>query len=130
MILDTSFIIDLQNSVADAVSKAEEIEEAGRPRRVPHVVLYELYIGVGKGIHTEDNRERLRDTLSALPTTSTTQSIAERAGVIEGELQVDDEGVGAVDAIVAATAVEHDEPVVTSDVSHFERVPGVNVETY
>ena len=130
MILDSSFLIDVQNGVDAATTKARELERSSRPRRVPHVVLYELYIEVGKGSQTEANRDRIDRVLSSLPLEPTTPAIVRRAGKLEGELQGSDEGVGAVDAIVAATALEYEEPVVTADVDHFERIPDVDVESY
>lgn len=52
MILDSSFLIDIQNGVPAAVDTIDEIEAGDQPLRVPHVVVYELYIGVGKGTQT------------------------------------------------------------------------------
>jgi len=130
LILDTSFLIDVQKGVEAAVEKAVEIESNGCPRRVPHVVLYELYIGIGKGAQTDENRERVENVLSSLPLEPTTPSIARRAGKIEGELQKEGEAIGAVDAIVAATALDYDEPVVTADSGDFERVSDLRIETY
>jgi predicted nucleic acid-binding protein len=130
LILDTSFLIDVQNGVDAATEKAREIESNGRPRRVPHVVLYELHIGVGKGVQSDENRERIESVVSSLPLEPTTPSIARRAGRIEGELQADGEAIGAVDTLVAGTALEYDEPVVTADVDGFERVPGLRIERY
>lgn len=130
MILDTSFLIDVQNGVDAATTTARKLERTSQPRRVPHVVLYELYIGVGKGTQTAANRDRIDRVLSSLPMEPTTPAIARRAGELEGDLQGSDEGVGAVDAIVAATALEYEEPVVTADEDRFERIPGVDVESY
>ena len=97
---------------------------------MPHTVLYELYIGVGKGIQTDENKEQVENVLSSLPLEPTTPSIARRAGKIEGELQKNGEAIGAVDAIVAATALDYDEPVVTADIRDFERVSDLRIETY
>ncbi len=130
MILDTSFLIDLQNGRDAAVAAAEEIEASGHPRRVPHVVLYELYVGVGKGSRSQANRQRVDQVVRSLVLEPTTPSIVRRAGELEGELQADDESVGAVDAIVGATALSYGESVVTADVTHFERMDGVAVESY
>ncbi len=130
MILDTSFLIDVQNGVDGAIQKAREVESNGRPRRVPHVVLYELYIGVGKGVQSDENRERIESVVFSLPLEPTTPSIVRRAGRIEGELQTDDESIGAVDAIVAATALDYDEPVVTADTDDFERISGIRIQKY
>ena len=45
-------------------------------------------------------------------------------------MQADGEAIGAVDALVAGTALDYDEPVVTFDVDDFERVPGIRLEQY
>jgi predicted nucleic acid-binding protein len=71
--------------------------------------------------------------LRALPTVNLSDSIAKRAGIIEGELQAkdeSDEGIGLVDALIASIALEYDEPIVTGDPDDFRRVEGVRVETY
>ena len=49
---------------------------------------------------------------------------------LEVELQKDGESIGAVDALVAATALDYDEPVVTADTEDFELVSDLRVETY
>jgi predicted nucleic acid-binding protein len=124
LILDTSFLIDVQNGVDAATEKAREIESNGRPRRIPHVVLYELYIGVGKGVQSDENRERIESVVSSIPLEPTTSSIARRAGRIEGE------AIGAVDALVAGTALDYGESVVAADTDDFERISGLRLQTY
>lgn len=130
MILDTAFLIDLQNGLDDAVEMAAEIEASGAPRRVPHVVLYELYVGIGKGTQTAANRERIDEVVDSLLLEPTTPSVVRRAGEIEGTLQAGGDGVGAVDAIVGATALAYDEPVVTANVDDFDGMEGVTVARY
>jgi len=129
VILDSSFLIDIQNGIPAAVDTIDEIESAGRPLRVPHVVVYELYIGVGKGTQSAQNRARIDAVLGSLTLEPTTLEIVRRAGELEGSLQQHDQAVGAVDAIVAATARRYDEPVVTAD-DHFARIDGVEVVSY
>jgi hypothetical protein len=75
-------------------------------------------VAVGKGTRTAHNQRKYERLLDGLPTVGLTSAIAKRAGEIEGEAQAadpNDSGVGAADAIVAATALELDEPVVTDD---------------
>lgn len=129
MILDSSFLIDIQNGVPAAVDTIDEIESAGRPLRVPHVVVYELYIGVGKGTQSAQNRARIDAVVGSLTLEPTTLEIVRRAGELEGSLQQRDQAVGAVNAIVAATARSYGEPVVTAD-DHFARIDGVEVVSY
>jgi predicted nucleic acid-binding protein len=122
VVIDTNFLIDLDNNRPAAIEKAREIERAGKPRRVPRIVISELWIAVGKGAQTQHNREKFERLLSGLPHVDLTTPIAKRAGEIEGRIQSFDEndvGIGLADAVVAATALEFDEPVVTDDKTDF-----------
>lgn len=129
MILDTNFLIDLDNDRPEAIETARRIEHEGLPRRVPRIVMFELWIAVGKGVRTEHNRRKFERLLDGLPQVELTPPIAKRAGEIEGETQAadpNDIGVGTADAIIAATAVELEEPVVTDDKGDFvNRIQGV-----
>lgn len=133
MILDSSFLIDIEAEYDPALTKAQEIEAAGAPRHVPLIVVFELYISVGKGTRTDENRQTVNRVLQSLPIVGLTEPIVKRAGIIEGELQAADSGdlgIGPADAIIAATALEYAEPIVTDDSDDFERVDGVMVEPY
>lgn len=133
MILDSSFLIDIGWEHEGALATAQEIEAAGHPRRVPLVVVSELYISVGKGFRTDENRRTMERILRGLPIVEPTVAITKRAGVIAGELQAadeSDEGIGLADALIASIALEFDEPVVTGDPDDFRRVEGVRVQTY
>lgn len=141
-ILDTNFLIDINANRPEAVEKAREIERDGRPRRIPRVVTFELWVAVGKGSRTEHNREKFERLLDGLPQVDLTASIAKRAGEIEGRTQAADQndvGVGTADAVIAATAVELGEPVITDDRTDFveriqtqapAQVPGLDIERY
>lgn len=124
MILDTNFLIALDAENPDAIATARELEAAGHPRRVPTVVTAELWTAIGKGSQGEANRRKFERLLNGLPEVELTTDIAKRAGEIEGRAQAADEndsGVGIVDAVIAATALEYDEPVVTRDERDFVR---------
>lgn len=133
MILDTSFLIDIEASEQAALDKATEIEDSGLPQRVPTLVVYEMFLSVGKGTRTEENRRTVERVLGSLPCEPATESLTRRAGILDGELMAADErgdGIGPADAVIAATALEYGEPVVTGDPTDFERVPDVEIERY
>ena len=133
MILDTSFLIDVQRGTRRAVDVAADIESGDRPRRVPFVVVYELFMGVGKGTKTEANRRRVEQVLDRFSSLPATEPIMKRAGFLDGVAQREyGSEIGTADAIVAATALEYDEPVVTDDVRDFQRMPAADlrIETY
>lgn len=52
------------------------------------------------------------------------------AGRLHGELAAAGDRIEQNDYIIGATALTEDEPVVTRNASHFERIDGVSVRTY
>jgi predicted nucleic acid-binding protein len=120
MILDTNYLGALKDQQAGALSKAKELEASGEPLRVPTIVGYELFISVGKTtkqVYKEKDRRAYRRLTSSKPKAELTEQIAMRAGILEGQHQRSDEkpNLGAGDAVVAATALSYDEPVVSDD---------------
>jgi predicted nucleic acid-binding protein len=68
------------------------------------------------------DEQRLRRTLDQIDELSVDRLIAESAGRIRRTAQL-----GIPDALIAATALEHDLPLMTRNVRHFERVAGLKV---
>lgn len=140
MIVDTNFLIDLDTQIPAAVNKAQEIEQAGLSRKIPQVVISELWVSVGMGTTPAKNRRTYQRLLQGLPRADLTETIAKRAGEIHGQSKTDDpnnSGVGLVDAIIAATALQYGEPVVTNNATDFvNRIQqnlgysSLDVETY
>ena len=129
MILDTNFLGALKDQNSGARSKADELEASDVPLRVPTVVWFELFIPVG---HTSQQRYKIKDQqayrrlIANKPTVELTRSIAKRAGVLEGEHRQSNDKLklGPADAIVASTALELNEPVVSDD-GDFDDVDGL-----
>ncbi|WP_123535637.1 PIN domain-containing protein [Halosimplex salinum] len=130
MILDTDFLIALGED-DDAEEKALELETADVPLRVPAIVLQELYVAVGAGENSNQNARKFEALVANKPLVDIDENIARRAGVLEGQHLTSDEKptLGPGDALVAATALQFNEPVVTSD-GDFKTVDGLAVETF
>lgn len=131
MILDTSFVEDVSRGDTDAVVTAERLSTQDVPERLSVMTLYELYWGVGYVDTPTDEVDRLDAVLETKETYDITAPIARKAGRIAGQLTRDgtplnDPG----DELIAATGIVHDEPVLTRNVEHFDRIPGLRVETY
>lgn len=131
MILDTEFLISLRVEEPDALELAAELEAAGVPTRIPTVVIQELYVGVGAGDDATENVRAYEALVGNKPVVALDENISRRAGVLEGQHLTSDAKptLGPGDAIVAATGLVHNEPVVTND-SDFESVDGLTVERY
>jgi predicted nucleic acid-binding protein len=132
MILDTNFLIAIGQQDGGAIEKAKALEEARVPLRVPTMTVYELYLSVGKGAYSDENKRQIEAVLGNRPLLEVTEAVAKQAGIVEGELQASDSksAIGPVDAIVAAMGLEYNEPVVTDDVEDFGQVEELTVESF
>lgn len=131
MILDTEFLISLRAEEEAALQLATELETSGVPTRVPTIVIEELYVSVGAGSQSNANARDLEALVENKPVVELDESIARRAGVLEGEhlTSNSDTDLGPGDAIVAATGLTLNEPVVTND-RDFQSIDGLQVELY
>lgn len=130
MILDTSFLIDVMNASPAALAKVDEIEEDGADQHVPAMTLQELYIGVGASEMPAEERRKVEYVVESRSIVPTTAAIARKAGRIDGNLRTDGTPIDIGDATIGAVGVVRDEPVVTGNPTHFDRIPGLEVETY
>jgi tRNA(fMet)-specific endonuclease VapC len=101
------------------------------PTRIPTVAIQELYVSVGAGADPTGDARAYDALVANKPVVPLDENIARRAGVPEGEHLTSDSKptLGPGDAVVAATGLVHNEPVVTND-TDFETVDGLPVELY
>lgn len=131
MILDTSFVEDVAREDADAFERATDLAAAGIPERLSVLTVYELYWGIGYVETPQAEKDSVDAVLETKEVYDVTPEIARKAGRIAGTLSsrgepLNDPG----DEIIGATGVVYDEPVLTKNVDDFERIPGLEVETY
>lgn len=129
MILDTEFLIELDDGNQAAREKAAELEAANVPLRVPTIVIQELYVGVGAGSQSFENARKYEALIANKPVVEMDENIARQAGALEGRHIASDSkpALGPGDAIVAATGLQYNEAVVTND-RDFTHVDGLSVE--
>lgn len=129
MILDTEFLISLDDGDDATLETAAQLEAADVPLRVPTVVVQELYVGVGAGSHSFDTAQKYEALMAHKPIVELTGTIARQAGALQGQHLVSETkpALGTGDAIVAATGLQYNEAVVTSD-DDFTHVDGLTVE--
>lgn len=131
MILDTSFLEDVAREDDAALEKAAALQREGIPERLSVMTLYELYWGIGYVDRPQAERDAVDAVLDTKETYPVTPEIARKAGRIAGSLSrqgnlLNDPG----DELIGATGLVHEEPVLTKNVDHFERIPDLQVETY
>lgn len=124
MIVDTSYVLDLLDGDRSAFEKGETLTDDSVPLNVPTMTIVELFTGYG-ATEDEDEARLVENALRGHPVVQLDELVARRAGWIAGQT-----GLDYGDSVVAATALQFDEPVLTGNVGDFERVEGVAVETY
>jgi len=128
LILETTFLIDLeredQRGRPGAAVAFLEANEAAR-LYLPFVVAGELAAGVSMR-----DRARWEAFLAPFYVLPSTPDVSWHYGRAFRHLQDEKRLIGANDLWIAATGLAYGMPVVTRNVSHFRRVPGLDVETY
>jgi predicted nucleic acid-binding protein len=129
VILDTTFLHDLMYGDDDAVEKARELDEEGNVA-LSSMTVYELYYGVGYTDKGRAEKKKVESVIGSKQVLPADASVMGKAGKIDGRLSRDGEKVGQADIVIGATGILHDRPVLTRNVAEFERIPGLEVETY
>ena len=130
MIHDTAFIIDVMENDTAALSKLHELLRKGEPQAITAPSLFELYSGIVRSRKPEEEKRKVLRTLAGMIVFHLDADGAERAGEMDGRLTMSGLRVEPVDMLIAGIALSKGERVLTRNVKHFGRVPGLNVETY
>lgn len=129
MILDSTFLVDVLRGSASVEELLEKLDASGPPF-VSAVTVMELYEGIQLADAEQAEREMVERVLEGLTEIPFDRGMAMRAGRINARLVEAGEPIDETDVMIAATALEHDQPVVTRNERHFERVDGVTVVCY
>lgn len=130
MIEDTSFVIDILHDDPDALAYLDIIEKENRPEKIASVTVLELYEAVPQLNVPEERQRKILDVLDTRHTVTADETVMRKAGKISGRLISRGEEIDREDCIIGATALLNEEPVVTRNSDHFERIDGLDVETY
>ncbi len=130
MIEDTSFLIDLLRGDHEAVEALERLEANRVPEKISAISVLELQEGLIRSEQSRSKRERVQQVLTSKHIIPADQQIMIRAGKISGQLYNDGIPIDREDCIIAATAIFEDEPVITRNVKHFQRIEHLNIERY
>lgn len=126
MILDSSFLIDLMADDAGARAKLDELVADATPLTVSSLSVTE----VRRGLRRTAAREQFDDVMGELTVVPYGYPEARRAADLLRRLDEAGDAIGAVDAMIAATALERDEKLLTRNLHEFRRVDGLRASPY
>ena len=130
MIQDTSFLIDVLNGDAEALDVLELIECENRPEKIASVTSLELYGGVTRSNRPEEEKREVLGVLDSKHVVPADHRIMRQAGEISGTLIADGKRIDREDCVIAATAIQENEQVLTRNASPFEWIPNLDVQSY
>ena len=129
MILDSTFVHDVVHEDDAALNRLVELSEANTPVALSALTVFE--VGVGLRGETAQYRERFDEKVADLVVLPVAEADARRALAIQHELLDRGERIGSQDVLIAGTALGSADPrVLTRNAGEFERVEGLDVETY
>ena len=106
------------------------LEKEAQPQKVSSITVLELYEGVARSQTPESKQQHILEILDTKHVVSADRAVMRKAGKICGELINDGMRIEREDCVIAATGLLNDEPVVTRNTKHFERVEGLEIRSY
>ncbi|MFB6208637.1 MAG: PIN domain-containing protein [Candidatus Nanohaloarchaea archaeon] len=132
MIVDTSFIIDLMDDKEEAIKKLTEIEKRDVTISVTPVTAFELRYGALQYHDTESEKTKINQTLDELSTRRLPLgwSQGNQAAEIMHKLEKQGDKIEFEDVTIASLAKDTDQKILTGNPEHFQKINGVEVESY
>ncbi len=134
-VLETTFVIDLikeskRRRAGPASNKLETLAESGEILRIAIFTIAELFVGVAKSTRPQQERAAIEQCVMPFEVLPFERATAEVFGAVVGELEQRGETISDIDALIASVALENGELLVTRNRRHFDRIPGLRVESY
>ena len=124
IVADTDVLIDALNGLEPATERvAKELRE--RALATTTVTVFELLSGVG----TEVEQDRVRNLLTPIRVLAFDEAAARSAAAIRRGLQKKGRAIDMADYLIAGVAASASAILLTRNRAHFERVPGLHVES-
>jgi tRNA(fMet)-specific endonuclease VapC len=128
-LIDTSVFIELDRRGAPLHELAASIPV--EPAALASITVSELLVGAHRAATARQRSQRLdyvESILSQMPVLPFDVDSAKTHARLFSELRAVGQSIGSNDLIIAATALTHGYAVLTHNLRHFERVPGLAVQ--
>lgn len=129
-VADTTFFIDVMRGDDAAVATLALYEAEGWALHATQTTLHELHRGIAITHRPATSFQRLIRGLQAIDVLATSHESARIGGQIDGALRAHGAAIDPEDCMIAGVAIVHGMSVLTRNVAHFERIAGLQVQTY
>ncbi len=126
-LLDTDTCIAILRGNAAVIERRAAISE---DVATTWITAAELYYGAAKSTAPEKNRTVVMSFLATLPVLGLDETSVQIFGEAKALLERQGQRLADADLLIGAIAVVQSATVVTGNVRHYERIPGVTVESW
>ncbi len=123
-VIDTNFLIDILKSKTDEAT----VDMIDNPKTTT-VSAYELYYGARRSANPVKSFSEVTSLLKSIDLLEFNKSSALKAGDIQAELMNIGKPINILDVFIAAITITNKEVLLTRDLDHFSRIPGLRCRT-
>ena len=128
-LLDTSHLIGLLRKDSDSISIQINLDEKGAYQYISAITVFELTAGAYRSSNPGEKLDEIDTIIEHIEVISVSRSLAEIYAVLVNKMRSEGIRIGALDEILAATALDLDAKIITRD-GHFLKCPGIEVTCY
>jgi tRNA(fMet)-specific endonuclease VapC len=127
-LLDTDTCISILRGVKAVIARLQK--ESPDDCRVSAISAYELFAGAEKSRSSDTERMKVQRFLEVVEILSFDREPARQAGIVRARLEAIGTPIGPYDLLIAGHALSQDLILVTRNTREFQRVEGLQVETW
>lgn len=124
-LVDTDWIVDFLKGQTGTVQILSQLAPEGLA--ISLITYGEIYEGIYYGQNPERNEQDFITLLRGLDVLPLSQAIMREFARIRGQLRGQGLIIGDLDILIAATARQHQLTLLTRNVRHFSRIPGLQL---
>jgi tRNA(fMet)-specific endonuclease VapC len=128
--LDTSVLVALIRKDEIAMNELRAEAERGSTVSTTMINLCELYAGAYGSKALQKELQRVQDLLSHMTILDLDVGSTKRYGELANDDSLKREQIGDFDLIIASIVLQQNEKLITRNLKHFNRVPGLVVERW
>ena len=124
-VFDTNFLIYLLRNKA-----AAEVADYYTNPKMTSITLFELYFGSKRSVKQEESISGINSLLKSVDLLLFDEPAAWKAGEIQAKLINSGKPIDLQDVLIAGIVLSRNEELVTNNVDHFGRIPGLKFRSW
>jgi tRNA(fMet)-specific endonuclease VapC len=126
-LIDTDWVIDHLNAVAEVTRRLKELEPQGLALSI--ISAAELWEGVYFSRDQKRSQVMLEAFLSGVTILNLDEEVCKRFGHLRGSMRKRGQVMGDFDLLIAATALRHNLTLLTNNRKHFAGIAGLQIQS-